>query len=55
MTIPFRSSAAVIGLPIMTVMLDMSIMEVSNGSVQFYQQQMLNPWNLARAVISDAR
>ena len=38
-------------------------MKIKNGPVQFYQQQMLNPghytplnlWNLAHAVISDAR
>ena len=50
-----RYSRAVIGLPIMAVIMDIPIMKFNNGPVQFYQQQMLNQWNLARAIILDAR
>ena len=55
MTKTCRCSAAVIHLPIIAVIMGMPIMKINNGPVQFYQQQMLNLWNLARAVISDAR
>ena len=30
-------------------------MKINNGPVQFYQQQMFTLWDLARALISDAR
>ena len=55
MTKTSRCSAAVIHLPIIAVIMDMPIMKINNGSVQFYQQQMLNLWSLASAAISDAR
>ena len=55
MTKPCRRSAAVIHLPISAFIMGMPIMKISNGPVQFYQQQILDLWNLARAVISDAR
>ena len=50
-----RCSTAAIGLSTIAVIMDMIIMKANNGPVQFYQQQMLNLWNLARAVLSDAR
>ena len=48
MMIPSRCSAAVIGLPVMAIIMDMPIIKIHNGPVQFYQQQMLDIWNLAR-------
>ena len=55
MTEPYRCSAAVIHLPIIAVIMGMPIMKINNGPVQFNQQEMLNLWKLACAVISDAR
>ena len=52
-TKPCHCSAAVIHLPIIAVM--KGIMKINNGAVQFHQEQMLNLWNIARAVMSDAR
>ena len=52
---PCRFSDTVIHLPIIAVIMDMTIMNINNGPIQLYQQQMLYLWNLARAVISDAR
>ena len=50
-----RCSDSVIHLPIIAVIMDMPIMKINNGPIQFYQQQTLYLWYLARAVISDAQ